>query len=127
MTHPNFANLFKAIMAQDFSMTDLIALPASFTLDLPEVSVSMSNHIVDIMSDGEDGTELEIAWIISEAYRRTFFDTEMASKYLTADIARQTQQMGEFAEYLIERVESNDTPTPASPIAFFVSGSSETH
>lgn len=105
MTTPNFDLLRTAMMSQDFGIIDLLDMVSGFIKDQPQVGFAFTRHTGDILRELDEDTseDVSFSWVISESYRRTFFDVEAASLYGTETIASNTGAMDEMAAFLIER------------------------
>ncbi len=98
-----FAPLHDNLIAQQLTDVDLLDLIAGFTGTNPTYAHAITSHARDFMAErNAAGEEVSYSAIISEAYRRTFFDRETAETYGTQGMLDQGDEMLEaFVNHLL--------------------------
>lgn len=98
-----FAPLHANLIAQQLTDVDLLDLIAGFTGTNPLYAHAIASHARDFMTESNAaGEEVSYSAIISEAYRRTFFDRETAETHGTQGMLDQGEAMLEaFVNHLI--------------------------
>lgn len=89
-----FAPLHANLIAQSLTDVDLLDLIAGFTGTNPTYAHAIASHARDFMNESNAAqSEVSYSAIISEAYRRTFFDRETAETYGTQGMLEQGEEM----------------------------------
>lgn len=98
-----FAPLHDNLIAQQLTDVDLLDLIAGFTGTNPTYAHAITSHARDFMTErNAAGEEVSYSAIISEAYRRTFFDRDTAETYGTQGMLDQGDEMLEaFVNHLL--------------------------
>ena len=95
-----FQPLHDILMAGDMEDSDVFDLLGNFSQETPAIAVAMSFHIRDYILER---AEEQFGWneVISEAYRRTFFDEPHARKYGTQEmLERGPDYLKKFVDYM---------------------------
>ena len=108
-----FAPLVSVFAARNFQSGDLYELIGQFIGTNPEVAQAMAFHARDILMGGEPPTTHSA--VITEVYRRTFFDVDYATKYGTSQLLeRGAETMKSFVEYLATSFQMDDVQAAAN-------------
>ena len=95
-----FQPLHETFLAIPYREIDLLDVIAGFCLETPHIAYALSSHTRDFI---ESSGCTSYAEIISEGYRRTFFDEDYANKYNSAQLFNMgPQKLQDFAKYLID-------------------------
>jgi hypothetical protein len=94
-----FAPLKQAIESQPLALADLMEIIGGFSGTSPGIAQAMSFHARDIDIEGAASS---YPTLISEVYRRTFFDIEHATKYGTTDMLDQgSEVLTDFVTHMV--------------------------
>ncbi len=111
-----FSKLEKAMVARKYASKDLFHIIGAFVEDCPVVSRALAFHSRDILSEIEtQKIEFDYTEVVVEAYRRTFFDTELAARYGTDEFPKQgIEHLTSFVEFLLSNFKIDDMQLAAS-------------
>jgi len=100
-----FHPLDDAIRHNPMDYTDLLDLIGQFAEHTPQVSQALAFHSRDYlveMAEAEgDGVVIDFSRVISEAYRRTFFDPKYTPMYGTDSVFPGKDGLRKLVDYLV--------------------------
>lgn len=121
-----FEPLKARLQAKGYTDVELFELIGNFVDLDPVIGKAMAFHSRDILTEHDhNNTKVEYTAVITEVYRRVFYDVDAAAKYGTEHMPQHgAEKLKAMTDYLIHSLDADDTATAAG---CFAPSSTETH